>query len=121
MDSDFDGVPDHLDKCPATLPKVKVDESGCARNTKQDLSAIAKEVKFFKNSDKLIASSYTALNDVIMLMRKHNFTLEVTGPEGKINSIGEYLKGKGFDSKLVTLTPKAGEIKFIATGVKYEE
>ena len=121
MDSDFDGVPDHLDKCPTTLPKVKVDESGCARNTKQDLSAIAKEVKFFKNSDKLIASSYTALNDVIMLMRKHNFTLEVSGPEGKINSIGEYLKGKGFDSKLVTLTPKAGEIKFIATGVKYEE
>ena len=121
MDSDFDGVPDHLDKCPTTLPKVHVDESGCARNTKQNLSSIAKEVKFFKNSDKLIASSYTALNDVITLMRKHNFTLEVIGPEGKINAIAEYLDGKGFDSKLVTLTPKAGDIKFIAVGVKYEE
>ena len=121
MDSDFDGVPDHLDKCPTTLPKVHVDENGCARNTKQNLSAIAKEIKFFKNSDKLIASSYTALNDVIMLMRKHHFTLEVSGPEGKIIAIAEYLDGKGFDSKLVTLTPKAGDIKFIAVGVKYEE
>ncbi len=120
MDSDFDGVPDHLDQCPTTLPKVNVDEKGCARNAKQNLSAIAKEVKFFKNSDKLIASSYTALNDVIMLMRKHNFTLEVIGPEGKINSIGEYLNGKGFDSSLVTLTPNGTTIQLIATGVKYE-
>lgn len=121
MDSDFDGVPDHLDKCPATLPKVKVDENGCARNTKQNLSSIAKEIKFFKNSNRLIASSYTALNDAIMLMRKHNFTLEVSGPEGKINAIGEYLEGKGFDSKVVTLTPTVGEIKLIAVDVKYEE
>ncbi len=121
MDSDYDGVPDHLDKCPATLPKVHVDENGCAKNAKQNLSAIAKEVKFFKNSNKLIASSYTALNDVIMLMRKHNFSLEVIGPEGKIESIGKYLENKGFDSKLVTLTPKNGDIKFIAVDVKYEE
>ena len=121
MDSDYDGVPDHKDKCPMTLPKIHVDENGCARSSKQSLGAIAKEMKFFKNSNKLIASSYTALNDVIELMRKYEFTLEVSGPEKKIRSIGEYLENKGFDSKLVTLNPTGSVIKFTAVGVKYEQ
>lgn len=29
MDEDLDGVPDHLDQCPGTLPGVQVDENGC--------------------------------------------------------------------------------------------
>jgi len=120
MDSDFDGVPDHLDQCPTTLPKVHVDEKGCAKNSKQDLNSIAKEIKFFKNSNKLIASSYTALNDLIELMRKHEFTLEVSGPEGKIKAIAEYLEGKGFDSKLVSLIPGGSAIKLTAVNVQYE-
>lgn len=120
MDSDYDGVPDHKDQCPMTLPKVHVDENGCAKNHKQNLNSIASEIRFFKNSDKLIASSYTALNDVIELMRKHEFTLEVSGPEGKIKSIGEYLENKGFDSKLVTLIPKGTTITFTAVNLKYE-
>ncbi len=121
MDSDFDGVPDHLDKCPTTLPKVRVDENGCARSSKQSLDAIAKEIRFFKNSDRLIASSYTALNDAIELMRRHKFNLEVIGPEGKIDAIMKYMEGKGFDSKQITLTPKGGDIKLVAVDVKYEE
>ena len=120
MDSDYDGVPDHKDQCPSTLPKVRVDENGCATNAKQNLNAIAKEIKFFKNSDKLIASSFTALNDVIELMRKHEFSLEVSGPEAKIRSIGDYLENKGFDSKWVTLIPKGTTITLIAVNVKYE-
>jgi hypothetical protein len=53
-------------------------------------------------------------------MRKHQFTLEISGPEGKIKAIAEYLENKGFDSKLVSLIPGGSAIKLTAVNVQYE-
>lgn len=36
VDSDGDGVPDNLDKCPGTPPGVKVDQDGCPPDTDRD-------------------------------------------------------------------------------------
>ena len=76
-DTDFDGVADYLDKCPNTFPKVLVDASGCPYNSKMNLASIAKQIQFKGNTGVFLNSSYTALNDIVELMRRYKFNLEI--------------------------------------------
>lgn len=107
IDSDQDGIADYLDKCPETLPHILVNGQGCPYNSKLNLESIAKQIHFNGNSDRLLNSSYTALNDVIELLRRYNFNIEVecsaSGSNAKAVSvnraqtIADYFDSKGFD------------------------
>lgn len=71
IDSDKDGVVDYLDNCPNTLERTEVDSSGCPIREKLNLDKIARRIQFHKGMDKPLNSSYTALSDVVSIMR-HN-------------------------------------------------
>ncbi len=64
IDSDHDGVPDYLDKCPGTPPGVKVDANGCEIE-----EIVLKGVNFDFNSAKLTAASETVLDEVVALLK----------------------------------------------------
>ena len=70
-DSDKDGVVDYLDNCPNTLEHTAVDANGCPIREKLNLDKIARRIQFHKGSEKPLNSSYTALSDVVSIMR-HN-------------------------------------------------
>lgn len=109
IDSDGDEVLDYLDHCPGTFPNIIVGNDGCPLNPKNNLNAIAAHVKFKNNSETLLNSSYTALNDVIYLMRKHVFKLEIqcSSPAGddisnqQAQAIAEYIIKKGISSSRI--------------------
>ena len=71
IDSDKDGVFDYLDNCPNTLERTEVDANGCPIREKLNLDKIARRIQFHKGTDKPLNSSYTALSDVVSIMR-HN-------------------------------------------------
>ncbi len=71
LDSDKDGVFDYLDNCPNTLEHTEVDANGCPIREKMNLDKIARRILFQKGSEKPLNSSYTALSDVVSIMR-HN-------------------------------------------------
>lgn len=71
LDSDKDGVFDYLDNCPNTLERTEVDVNGCPIREKLNLDKIARRIQFHKGTDKPLNSSYTALSDVVSVMR-HN-------------------------------------------------
>ena len=106
VDTDEDGVADYLDKCPNTFPNVLVDGQGCPYNGKLNLAVIAKQIRFKGGSANMLNSSYPAINDVIELMRRYKFNLEVTCSasganaqavsEERAKAIGDVLKIKGF-------------------------
>jgi outer membrane protein OmpA-like peptidoglycan-associated protein len=79
-DFDKDGVPDVLDKCPNTLPGVRVDQNGCPLNKKEDLDQLKKGINFKTASARLTKSSYGTLDDIAELMIKiPEANLEVQG------------------------------------------
>ncbi len=131
-DSDGDGVADYLDKCPETFPDVLVNGSGCPYNNKKNLNIIAKQVKFRGESDEPLNSAYTAVNDVIELMRRYDFELEVqvsaSGPRAKAVSearaehLRDIFKIKGFDEKKVQIEAVGAAfppgVKFTAKNIK---
>ena len=125
IDSDGDEVLDYMDMCPATFPNVIVGQNGCPLNPKNNLNAIALQVRFKNNSEALLNSSYTALNDVIYLMRRFNFNLDIqcSSPAGQdvsdqqAQAIADYIIEKGIDKKRIrargfgTKLPQGDEFK----------
>ena len=71
LDSDKDGIFDYLDNCPNTLERTEVDANGCPIRDKLNLDKIARRITFLKGTDKPMNSSYTALSDIVSIMR-HN-------------------------------------------------
>jgi OmpA-OmpF porin, OOP family len=63
MDSDKDGVPDNLDKCPNTPLGATVDARGCW--------AFTSVVLFELNSAEVKSEAYPMLNDAAMIMKKN--------------------------------------------------
>jgi hypothetical protein len=117
-DSDQDNVPDYLDKCPGTFPGIKVDGTGCPTNSKYSLEAISKRVLFISDKGlRLANSSYTAINDVIYLMRRFNFKLTVVcSNQAQADNIVNYLESKGFTQDFVTVQIKPGSaVRFLRT------
>lgn len=132
LDSDDDGVADWADQCPGTLPKTAINPHGCPINSKLNFNQIALRIHFRGADTTLLNSSYTALNDIVYMMRTNPMTLEIqcsasdvtTGSADQIASeraeiIYNYLvkkgiqesrlKYSGFGKKLPpTLTQKNG-------------
>jgi hypothetical protein len=109
IDTDGDGILDYLDKCPGTFLNVLVGNNGCPLKPRNNLNSLATRIKFKNNSDVLLNSSYTALNDVIYLMRKNIFILEIqcSSPSGQevsekqAQAIVDYLVEKGIDENRI--------------------
>jgi outer membrane protein OmpA-like peptidoglycan-associated protein len=112
VDSDGDGVPDNLDKCPGTPPGFKVDADGCIIMQTIVLHA----VNFKTNSDQLTdadkQSIDTATAPLLTAMRAQaSLHLEVDGhtdsrgsaaynlklSDRRATSVKNYLVSKGFD------------------------
>ncbi len=74
-DSDGDGVPDRLDKCPGTPHGVKVDANGCEID-----EVVLRGVTFNTASAKLLPASDSVLDEVASTLKQRpNSTAEVRG------------------------------------------
>jgi OmpA-OmpF porin, OOP family len=81
-DSDQDGVPDIKDDCPDTLPGLKVDENGCWK-----LVALG-DVLFDFDKYNLKPEGIKVLNQVVALLKKHNFLdLHISGHTDNFGSM----------------------------------
>jgi OOP family OmpA-OmpF porin len=82
LDSDHDGVPDYLDRCPGTPVGLKVDAVGCEV---QEL--VLRGVTFETGSAKLTAQSTETLDSVVAVLRQRpNAKAEVHGYTDSIGS-----------------------------------
>ena len=114
-DSDGDGVPDHLDKCPGTLPGLKVDETGCAIPQ----VFVLKGVSFDFDSTRLGVNAQTILEDVVKTMQgQSTMKVEIAGhtdnygseeynrdlSQRRADAVKDYLIGKGISADSLRAT-----------------
>lgn len=112
-DSDHDGVPDTLDRCPGTVPGSTVDANGCATGQAVGLG----DVRFVLDSAELNAEAKTMLDGVAQtLAGRQEMKLEVGGytddtggddynlqlSQKRADAVKEYLVGKGVDGSRLT-------------------
>ena len=110
-DSDKDGVPDDIDKCPNTPKGEKVTLEGCPVFA-DEIRLLAKNIYFETASDKIKSSSFESLNKVAEIMVVHpNANLSIEGhtdshgddamnldlSKRRAQSVLNYLSGKGVD------------------------
>lgn len=108
-DSDGDGVPDNLDKCPGTLPGLKVDATGCA----VPQVFVLKGVSFDFDSTRLGVNAQTILEDVLKTMEgQPSMKVEIAGhtdnygsdeynrdlSQRRADAVKDHLIGKGIGS-----------------------
>ena len=76
LDGDKDGVVDRLDECPNSAPGVQVDIKGCEIKGQIRLPG----VNFESNSDRLLPSASSVLNDAAATLKKNpTIKVEVAG------------------------------------------
>jgi len=143
LDGDGDGVPDHLDQCANTVPGAVVDENGCELDTdadgvvdRNDKCPSTREgaqvdvagceireeirlpgVNFESNSDVLLDSATTTLNNAAETLRRNpTITVEVAGhtdSDGaaayneslsarRARAVREYLIARGVEANRLT-------------------
>lgn len=80
-DKDGDGVTDNIDQCPMT--KGPVENNGCPiveEKIKEQITKAVDNLEFENNSDKILSSSYQALDVlVILLSEKPDWSLNLAG------------------------------------------
>ena len=104
-DSDGDGVPDDVDKCPDSPTDKPVDADGCTI-----VSVVLKNVQFESNSSELTAGSSESLDKVVNAMNEYDqLRIEIQAhtdnmgeaaynlslSEKRANSVRDYLIAKG--------------------------
>jgi len=111
LDSDGDGVPDSMDKCPGTLKDTKVDNSGCPARL------VLKGQHFQRNSAELTLNARNILDElgqnIIANPQKNDIEVQGhTSSEGsdaynmrlsqrRAQSVVNYLKMKGVTNRLI--------------------
>lgn len=105
IDSDGDGIADWYDQCPGSFKNVVVDSKGCPMNDRLNFNAIARRIKFKKDTT-FLNSSYTALNDIVANMRQYPIALEIqcAAPQksladNRAKAIYDYLEYKGISEE----------------------
>jgi outer membrane protein OmpA-like peptidoglycan-associated protein len=109
VDSDGDGVPDNLDKCPNTPKGFKVDANGCI----VEQTLILQSVNFVTNSDQLTPEAKQRLDEIIPgLLGQPDLHIEIDGhtdsrgakaynlklSERRAASVRAYLVSKGVNA-----------------------
>lgn len=92
VDSDMDGVPDHLDACPGTPRNVVVDERGCPRQV-EVVDDLRLELRvFFDNDKSAIKPQYRGeIAKVAEKMREYpNATAQIEGHASKTGPSARY-------------------------------
>lgn len=112
-DSDGDGIKDSDDKCPATAGLAA--NNGCPEvkeEVKKVLDLAVKDIQFNSGSDVLKSSSNGSLDQVVVLMKENDFSLELSGytdstgnaeknldlSKRRANAVKQYLINKGIAS-----------------------
>ena len=141
-DSDGDGVPDFLDKCPGTPSGTKVDGSGCplpapvvqkpvfviTEADRKVVSEAIKNLEFDFGKATIRARSFPSLDRVASLLIEKNFSLKLAGhtdnvgsdaanlrlSKDRAESVKNYLVGKGANASRIEATGY-GESQPIAT------
>ena len=132
-DSDGDGVPDFLDKCPATPSGTKVDGSGCplpvavvqkpsvvviTEADRKVVSEAIKNLEFDTGKATIRAKSFASLDRVAALLIEKNFSLKLAGhtdnvgsdnanlslSKDRAESVKNYLVGKGANASRIEAT-----------------
>jgi OOP family OmpA-OmpF porin len=129
-DKDGDGVTDNVDQCPMT--KGPVENNGCPiieEKIKEQITKAVDNLEFENNSDKILSSSYPALDVlVILLTEKTDWSLNLAGHTDNVGndefnmdlskrraeSTKAYFVSKGIDGARIT-TEYFGETKPIDT------
>ncbi|HHO76498.1 MAG TPA: OmpA family protein, partial [Deltaproteobacteria bacterium] len=122
-DSDGDGVPDHLDKCPDTHKGVAVDRYGCPRTQPTGAEVTERGTYVFRNIQfdtgkaTIKQGSYAVLDNVVMFLRDNpDMNMEIQGhtdnigseafnvtlSESRAGAVLEYLQSKGVESGRLT-------------------
>lgn len=129
-DSDGDGVPDNLDRCPGTPAGVVVDEYGCEKIIK--FSDV--DVNFAFDSAKLTPEASGKLNQIANYLGEHdNYRVLLEGhtdsvgaeaynqklSEKRANSVKQGLVGAGVTAEKIDVVGY-GELKPIATNTTKE-
>jgi outer membrane protein OmpA-like peptidoglycan-associated protein len=129
-DKDSDGVTDNIDQCPMT--KGPIENNGCPiveEKIKEQITKAVDNLEFENNSDKILASSYPALDVLVMLLtEKTDWSLNLAGHTDNVGnddfnmdlskrraeSTKAYFVSKGIDGARIT-TEYFGETKPIDT------
>lgn len=129
-DKDSDGVADNIDECPMT--KGPIENKGCPiveQKVKEQITKAVDNLEFENNSDKIIATSYPALDVLIVLLtEKSDWSLNLAGHTDNVGndefnmdlskrraeSIKAYFVAKGINASRIT-TEFFGETKPIDT------
>jgi outer membrane protein OmpA-like peptidoglycan-associated protein len=105
VDSDGDGVPDDMDKCPDSPTDKPVDAAGCTI-----VSVVLKNVQFESNSSELMTGSSESLDKVVNAMNEYDqLRIEIQAhtdnmgeasynlslSEKRANSVRDYLIARG--------------------------
>ena len=124
-DGDGDGVNDEEDKCP-TVPGT-VANAGCPEIKKDVVDKVnvaAKNLFFATGSNKLLAKSNPALNNVVKALNENpSYTVEISGhtdntgsaeknqklSEARANAVKAYLVKKGVDESRINTTGYGAE------------
>lgn len=131
LDTDKDGIADWMDQCPGTVKKASVDGNGCPINARLNMNSVASRIIFKSGDTVLVNSSYTALNDIIAMMRQHPVALVIecsaSGSKYEGESLGESraktiynylekkgiamdrLKYQGYEGGLPKINPRRGD------------
>ena len=119
LDSDGDGIKNHIDKCPFEFGVIE--NSGCpfiSNKLTEQVVRIANEINFVTNQAVLLTSSKTKLNELItILVENPDFKVIVSGhtddvgteesnfilSERRALSVEEYLMEKGIAKGRITV------------------
>lgn len=93
-DTDGDGIPDHLDQCPDVYGSWKY--QGCpepAREIREALDRALKGVNFETGRAILTKSSYSALDEVVKVMKvDQTYKLKITGHTDNVGTLEHNMK-----------------------------
>lgn len=123
-DGDGDGVPDNIDKCPETPYPTKVNSQGCKgesesplQQAQTDVSAIAKNILFETDSDKLTEASKKELDRLaVIILTLNGVKTKISGhtdntgeaaynldlSKRRAYAVKEYLVNKGIDENSIS-------------------
>ncbi len=123
LDSDGDGVPDYLDKCPNTPKGAKVDEFGCeivlelTKEVKTLFQKALQGIKFDTGKSTIKPVSFTILDAVVDVMKENpNYKLIIGGhtdnvggeamnmtlSKDRADAVSVYLIGKGISPERIS-------------------